>query len=197
MLPKALFTAVNLICLTLAAYVAVDGFYATVTARLAGQPMQIRRSAEATGPAARSRPSLSAYKAVLDRNLFDTQAAATTTAKTIDVESLEETKLNLKLWGTVSGIQGGNYAVIEDVKAREQNLYRAGDAIQTATVKQIFRQKVILTVNGKDEILQMQEMTSAKAGVRQSGPAIRAGLNTSSSGKGRSQRISLRRSYID
>jgi len=197
MLPKIIFTAINLICLTLTAWVAVDGFYGSVTSRLARQPAAIQRAAQGSGQADQSRPALSAYKAILDRDIFDTQStAATSASKTVDVESLEETKLNLKLWGTVSGIQGGNYAVIEDVKAREQNLYRTGDAIQTATVKQIYRQKVVLTVKGKDEVLQMQELRSSK-GIRQSGPAARSVSSTTGRSKVRSQRISLRRSYIE
>jgi general secretion pathway protein C len=198
MIPKIIFTAINLICLTLTAYVAVDGFYGSVTSRLTRQPAAIQPAVAGSGQAATNRPPLSAYKTVLDRDLFDTRsAAAKPGSKTVDVESLEETKLNLKLWGTVSGVKGGNYAVIEDVKAREQNLYRTGDAIQTATVKQIYRQKVVLTVNGKDEILQMQELQSGKAGLRPGGPAARAGTSSSASGKVRSQRISLRRSYIE
>jgi general secretion pathway protein C len=103
--------------------------------------------------------------------------------------------LNLKLWGTVSGSSEGAYAVIEDVKTREQNLYRAGDVIQTATVKEIFREKVVLTVNGIDEVLQMQELESAGASARPGGLPVRAGVPPA--GTTRAQRISLRRSYIE
>ncbi len=197
MLPKIIFTTINLICLTLTAYVAVDGFYGSITSLLTRKPEVIQPAVQSTGQAKHRRPALTTYKAVLDRDIFDTRStAATPEPKTVDVESLEETKLNLKLWGTVSGIQSGNYAVIEDVKAREQNLYRTGDAIQTATVKQIYRQKVVLTVKGKDEILQMQELKSAKGG-RRSGPAARRMTGKTTTGKVRSQRISLRRSYIE
>ena len=138
---------------------------------------------------------VSAYKAVLERNLFDTRSTSQPQPEKVDVESLEETKLNLKLWGTVSGSSDGDYAVIEDVKAREQNLYRTGDAIQTATVKEIYREKVVLTVDGKDEVLQMQELKSGKSASRPGGQPVRAG--SPSTGTVRAQRISLRRSYID
>ena len=94
------------------------------------------------------------------------------------------------------GNDRGDYAVIEDVKARKQNLYRQGDAIQTATLKQIFREKVVLTVDGKDEILQMQKMESGKGGSRRIGSSAQETL-ASTGGTVRAQRISLRRSYIE
>jgi general secretion pathway protein C len=195
MIPKAIFIFVNLVCIAASAYVAVDGFYGTVTARLAVKPVSAKQDVYRVGETDMATRPLSAYKAVLDRNLFNTRSASAPSTGKVDVASLEETKLNLKLWGTVSGADGGDYAVIEDVKAREQNLYRTGDAIQTATVKEIFREKVVLTVNGKDEILQMQELTSGKSISRPGGLPARAG--TASSSKVRAQRISLRRSYIE
>jgi general secretion pathway protein C len=142
-----------------------------------------------------TRLPISAYQAILDRNLFNTRSTSESQAGKVDVASLEETKLNLKLWGTVSGTGDGDYAVIEDVKAREQNLYRSGDAIQTATIKEIFREKVVLTVNGKDEVLQMQDLKSGNAAIRSGGVPVRAG--SPASGAVRAQRISLRRSYIE
>ena len=81
--------------------------------------------------------------------------------------SLKETELKLKLWGTVAGEGRRAYAVIEDTKTREQSLYRTGDSIQDATLKLILRQKVVLSVNGQDEILGMEEPGSVKrSGVR-------------------------------
>lgn len=195
MIPKAIFISVNLVCIAVAAYVAVDGFYGTISARLTQKPLSAQQDVFQVGNTDTTRRPLSAYKAVLDRNLFNTRSASAPQTEKVDVDSLEETKLNLKLWGTVSGTEDGDYAVIEDVKAREQNLYRTGDAIQTATVKEIFREKVVLTVNGKDEILQMQELTSGKTISRPGGLPTRG--QTASSGRVRAQRISLRRSYIE
>jgi general secretion pathway protein C len=195
MIPKAIFISVNLVCIAVAAYVAVDGFYGTISARLTQKPLSAQQDVFQVGHTDTTRRPLSAYKAVLDRNLFNTRSASAPQTEKVDVNSLEETKLNLKLWGTVSGTEDGDYAVIEDVKAREQNLYRTGDAIQTATVKEIFREKVVLTVNGKDEILQMQELTSGKTISRPGGLPARG--QTASSGAVRAQRISLRRSYIE
>jgi len=190
MIPTAIFTFVNLLCITVSTYVVVGGFYETLSAGLAQSPSSTQQNVYRVGETETTSRPLTAYKAILERNLFNTRSNSEP-----QTGKVEETKLKLKLWGTVSGSDDGDYAVIEDVKAREQNLYRAGDSIQTATVKEIHREKVVLTVNGKDEVLQMQELVSGKAAFRPGGLPVRAAAP--SSGAVRAQRISLRRSYIE
>jgi len=195
MIPKVIFILINLACITLSSYVVVDGFYGTLAARLTAGPEQSVRQVYSIDDIGASQSPLSAYQAVIERNLFDTRSSSVPATRQVDVSALEETKLNLKLWGTVSGSSDGDYAVIEDVKAREQNLYRVGDAVQTATLKGIYREKVVLSVNGKDEVLQMQDLQSGPAVMRPGGlPDRGTGV---SSGAARAQRISLRRSYIE
>jgi general secretion pathway protein C len=96
----------------------------------------------------------------------------------LDLENLKQTDLKLKLWGTVTGQNEGVYAVIEDSKAREQNLYQAGDTIQNAVVKLILREKVVLKVGDNDEILAMEENIgrggSSRAGRKDAGSSSRA-----------------------
>ena len=70
--------------------------------------------------------------------------------------NLEKTSLKLTLWGTVTGQKKEDgWAVIKDIKTKQQDLYRVNDKIQGATIKSILRNKVILTVNGKDQILEV------------------------------------------
>ncbi|MCF8068673.1 MAG: PDZ domain-containing protein [Desulfobacterales bacterium] len=98
------------------------------------------------------------YETISKRNLFDT--ASDTGKKPLflpDIDKLKQTTLKLKLRGTVADGDNGAYAVIEDQKKKEQLLCMIGDQIQRATVKIILRKKVVLTVNGKDEILGMDE----------------------------------------
>ncbi|MBW2488492.1 MAG: PDZ domain-containing protein, partial [Deltaproteobacteria bacterium] len=114
-------------------------------------------------PLAAARP-LSAYSAIAQRNLFNTNPDTVAPEETINVDNLKETDLKLKLWGTVAGEGRRAYAVIEDTKTKEQSLYRTGDSIQNATLKMILRQKVVLSVNGQDEILGMEEPGSVKRG---------------------------------
>ena len=70
--------------------------------------------------------------------------------------NLEKTSLELTLWGTVTGQKKqDSWAVMQDIKTKQQELYRVDDKIQGATIKSILRNKVILTVNGKDQILEV------------------------------------------
>jgi len=70
--------------------------------------------------------------------------------------NLEKTSLKLTLWGTVTGQKKEDgWAVIQDIKTKQQDLYRVNDKIQGATIKSILRNKVILTVNGKDQVLEV------------------------------------------
>ena len=72
----------------------------------------------------------------------------------------------MKLWGTVTGENETPYAVIEAQNKKKQNLYRVGDSIQNATVKKILEKRVILNVEGRDEILEMEKIRSAKKKMR-------------------------------
>ena len=108
-------------------------------------------------------PPLARYAAITRRNLFNTRPdAAAAPVQTVNLDNLKETDLKLKLWGTVTGEGRKAYAVIEDTKTREQNLYRVGDTIQDATLKLILRQKVVLSVNDSDEVLGMEEAGTGK-----------------------------------
>jgi general secretion pathway protein C len=196
MIPKAAFILINLACITLSSYMIVDGVYGNLSAGLSAPPERVDLETRGITDTSISHRPLSAYKKVVERDLFDTRAdAAPTPTGKVDPSTLEETKLNLKLWGTVTGNEDGEYAVIEDAKAREQNLYRVGDAVQTATVKGIYRNRVVLSVNGKDEVLQMEELKSGKQAFRPG--RVPARDTTASKGARRAQRISLRRSYIE
>jgi general secretion pathway protein C len=155
----------NILLLTAAAYFSVNGFYRVITTRLEPGPMVRAAPKQTSAPDAPGHKPFSHYRSIVDRNLFNTNAeAAPAKPKPVDIEKLKVTELKLKLWGTVTGDKDRAYAVIEETEERKQNLYRAGDKIQTASVKMILREKVILTVDDKDEILQMEEIRSGRPG---------------------------------
>lgn len=108
------------------------------------------------------RNSLTHYNAIAERNLFNVSDEIEQKTAQVDIEALEQTELKLKLLGTVTGSKDKAYAVIEQQKEKQQDLYRIGDSIQNATVKMILREKVILSVNGKDEILEMEQEDTGK-----------------------------------
>jgi len=163
------FTIANLLLLTAAVYFGVSIFYAILVARLdsAVPPMS---SAAAEAVAEGDAPSSMAdYQVIVDRNLFNSGRQALAGADKagspgLDVDKLKQTEIKAKLWGTGTGRDGQAYAVIEDQKTREQLLYRPGDTIQNATVKMVLREKVVLTVSGRDEVLTQEEPGVTKSG---------------------------------
>ncbi len=162
------FTISNILLITAGVYLGVNAFYTLITAQL-DFSIQPRISAGLTDPepVKYARAPLSDYQSITRRNIFnsstETVAPEPKTEK-VDIEKLKETDLKLRLWGTVTGEDKRAYAVIEDTKAREQNLYRAGDSIQKAIVKLILREKVVLRVDGRDEILTMEEIRASRGG---------------------------------
>jgi general secretion pathway protein C len=174
------FTIANIILITAGIYLLVNGFYTIATSGLDSNgavPSQIASKGTASPENIPNLP-ISQYSAIVDRNLFNTsrqhQETTAQQQQKIDLEKLKLTELNLKLWGTVTRQDGIAYAVIEDTKTREQNLYRTGDSIDNATVKMILREKVVLTVNEQDEILTMEEVVASARGIRGSRPDTRA-----------------------
>ena len=165
------FTIANFVLITAGIYLCVNVFYTLVTARLdygisAGGAVNRMSST----PAGQTQPPLADYTAITKRNIFNSSTeekeAAPVAEKKLDLENLKQTALKLKLWGTVTGQNESAYAVIEDTKAREQNLYRAGDTVQNAVVKLILREKVVLKVGDNDEILAMEEIIGRGGGRR-------------------------------
>ena len=158
------FTIATLLLITAGVYLSVSTFYTLFTARLNyGVSSRVSARQADPPPVEYSIAPLSDYKAITSRNIFNSgnqPVAETPKTEAVDIEKLKETDLKLKLWGTVTGQDKRAYAVIEDTKSREQNLYRTGDSIQKAVVKLILREKVVLRVDNRDEILAMEETVS-------------------------------------
>ncbi len=168
---KRYFTIANLLLITAGIYLCVNILYALATAGLdfGAASVSVARRA-APEPLEYSKAPIASYKPITDRNIFNSSNETTTKVpqktEKLDLDKLQETKLKLKLWGTVSGQDKRAYAVIEDTKARQQNLYRTGDSVQNAVVKIILREKVVLRVGNRDEILAMQEVRSGTGRAR-------------------------------
>ena len=182
------FTISNVVLITIAVYLSISGFYKVATYRLDPVLPPLVAGARQISPMEDeiSHP-LSYYQPIVDRNLFNTNKDADSKPVPIKIETLKQTELKLKLWGTVSGLGGQTYAVIEEAKSRQQNLYKVGDAVENATVKMVFREKVILSVNGQDEVLEIEESQGRASG--------RMPLQTAT--KSPRQSITLKRSQIE
>jgi general secretion pathway protein C len=195
---KTAFTLLNLLFIAAIVYSGVHAFYAVTAARVDAVETDAVDTAAPDVPDTARRFPLSHYGAITERNLFNTQDAGDSTPAALNVETLEQTSLNLKLWGTVTGTEEEAFAVIEEGGKRKQNLFRIGDSVQDATVKLILREKVVLSVNGQDEVLEIEKAVGRARGPS---PALARGSVPNASRAGqprvRTQRITLRRSMID
>lgn len=102
------------------------------------------------------------YSIITKRSLFGKTEQKETKTEPPPEESLETTTLDLVLLGTISGDANTQRAFIKQQKNNSQDIYYKGDAIGSAIIKEVQRGKVILTVNGKDEILLMEELKSSQ-----------------------------------
>lgn len=166
---KKSFTIINIILLTAVVFFGIKLFYSFVTARLEAKIISADLQLTTPGQSGSATPDnrsdaaaqrrFAAYQPIVERDLFKTGKAKTPDQpiKQSELENLQKTRLKLKLWGTITGNSGTTYAVIEDVSKRNQQLYRESDKIQHALIKLILRKKVVLTVDGRDEVLEMEE----------------------------------------
>jgi len=150
---------INLLLITMGVYFCVDLFYGMVVGRfntLAVSGVSGSRVSKPAQPAAVRKP-VAAYSAIAARNLFKATKSDVAVQPQIDVENLKKTGLALTLMGTISGLGKDSYAIIEQTRERRQDLYKVGDTVENATVKMILRKRVVLTVNGVDEVLEMAD----------------------------------------
>ena len=159
-MPRQIHILFNLLALFVIIFIVVDTFYRVVGIQLhevGGQKVVMLEGAEnkAVKPLATAE-----YGMIVERNIF----GATEKAEPIPleereelIETLEETSLQLSLLGTAAGDSASARAFILDQKTRSQDIYRVGDSVQGAEIRQILRGKVVLRRGEKDEILTMVE----------------------------------------
>jgi len=194
---KHLFTLLNLLIIGTMVYFGVSTFFVATSARVSSSPsVPVTKKAPAQVKRTEKNP-LAVYNPIVERDLFDTKATVEVAPKTVDVEALEQTSLQLKLWGTVTGPPEEAYAVIEEGGKRDQNLFRVGDSIQNATVKLILREKVILNVEGKDEILEIEKTVGKGKAPGRAVPGRSVAGRTPGQTPVSVQKITLRRNQID
>ena len=163
---KLLFTILNLLCIVAAGYLGHTAYQNIRMDQKSDKQAVSMPTEKMVSFKKKPPPSPDNYRAIVERNLFHTteKTDEKTRSKPVPTESLKPTKLLVKLWGTVTSGADASYAIIEDQKKKDQNLYRIGDTIQNATVKDILREKVVLNVEGKNEILHLEKLESRGSG---------------------------------
>ncbi len=98
------------------------------------------------------------YTIIVRRNIFQAVVVKKDpVVEDVKPTTLEPTKLKLSLMGTIAGSDRDARAIISDEVKRKQDIYQVGDSIQGAMIKSIDRGKVVLSVNGKDEVLTLKD----------------------------------------
>ena len=159
---KLFYTILNIVALSLVVYIGVDTFYRVVSSELKGVNTKEIVMEQLPNAEESKRALLSSFKVITERNLFGSLDKASKDVNEEEIEALEPTSLKVALLGTVTGNEQNAFAVIEETDKRKQGLYKIGDSVQNATVKKILREKVVLRVGTKDEILTMEESAASR-----------------------------------
>ena len=132
-------------------------------------------------PPKRSVP-LSAYDIIKEKKLLGVHQKSSQGALADDDKDRPIAALGLQLKGTIAGSPFYSRAIIED-KGKQQ-LYRIGDSVSGANIIGIFRNKVILEINGQEQMLVPEDpsmKTAAKGSTPNiSKPGVSSGIDMSS-----------------
>ena len=192
---KRLFLLIDLILITIAVYLCVNGIYAFLASRLDTMPPAAQQQSFPVSDKTVKQPSLSDYQSISKRNLFHTKTDAEING-TPDVDSLQETKADLKLYGTWASSPEYSYAIIENDKDHKQNVYKIGDMVDTdVKLRLIQKDRVVLSVSGQDEVLTLQDRLAAASTSKTS--TTRTTSTVSSGTSVRTSTIRLSRKQVD
>ncbi|MGA1795949.1 MAG: type II secretion system protein GspC [bacterium] len=152
---KKVFWIVILLLATISAYLAADA----VTVRLKTildvpptTPFTVRPE-EHESPKSRNRKGY--YQIITQRDLLQVEPSKEGPQRSEEEEEKVAplTALRLKLLGTMTGYGIVPFAIILDETTRKQDLFTEGDEIGPAKLVKIYRHKVILEHEGKEEML--------------------------------------------
>lgn len=159
---KSYFWVLHLAMIAAGAYFIADMANVAIGSRLEAS-IAPRSPGNPSGvPAAASKGTGRDYNAIVGGNIFNSkmrgkqpEVAGPNSDLPLPAVAVPRVPLNQTLIGTVVGSEGESYAVIEDIKSREQLLYRIGDPLgEDGKIAKITRNKVIVRRGGEDEILE-------------------------------------------
>jgi general secretion pathway protein C len=105
------------------------------------------------------KPPLEHFKTIWERNLFsakvDEEKKPEPQNLLSKIDALSVTTLNCTLIGTILNDEGESWAIIQDNQTNRQDRYTVGSTVSGAKVVMILRNKVVLNIDGRDELLVM------------------------------------------
>ncbi|MBA3015559.1 MAG: PDZ domain-containing protein [Proteobacteria bacterium] len=157
---QRLLKTIDIVALTIVAYLCAGLWWQIVESRLALSRSGLVSGLASVLPAQFSFSSPTRdLGVILQRDLFKTGSLSASFSEQEQIDALAVTSLNLQLLGTVAVAENDDrvepWAVILDKSSGQQNVYRQGDTVAQATIRKILRGKVVLGVQGRDEVLAM------------------------------------------
>ena len=144
------------IIITILAIGGVEAFYRIPFTRLMQTSQAIKvqdAGAKIAVPVANGQKKHPDFQTILKRNLFGPPPKEVKAATTAAPVKPVATALELSLVGTITGPPNTRRAILLDKKKKVQDIYNQGDTVLGALIKEIQREKIILNVNGKEEML--------------------------------------------
>jgi len=159
----------RLAVIALLVYAGVSFWYGRVEERLQGQQPVEQKERVAIPVQDEGQPVAAEddYQIILTRNIFKAVREASDQSgesSQADMDDLAETKLHLVLLGTVTGGKDDARAIIRDETTKLEDLYQAGSELQGAVISRISRGKVVLLLNGREEILTIKDPENENQG---------------------------------
>jgi type II secretory pathway component PulC len=164
---KSLITLLNVSLLFLIAFIGFQTVEKVLGAHMdtvSAEPLSAKDNTPAKNTLFSSNRSISEYRAVWERNLFNTsQKTLSSPQKQIDLANVTEADNNigLKLVGTMGGHildqsfkSAIRFAIIEHNKS--QNIYYEGDTAGSYVIKKILRNNVIIVTDNGDRLLALE-----------------------------------------
>ena len=144
--------------LAMGAFFAASAVSSVISMRLYRTP-EVKLAPAPTSEQAKGVPAMSHYAPITERDVFNPARAIEASAPSAPTMSA----LNAKLLGTAPGTGIDSYAILEDGASRKQELVRIGDRYQDRTLSRIEWDHIILTAEGREEIVKMAEPGSGAA----------------------------------
>lgn len=162
--------------LTVSIYFVNTLFISYVDSKLVDYTSPVVSETETSTLGPSQRLSLDTYNLIWKRNLFSIKVDEEEQIKFSEVDMMAQidklslTSLNLSLAGTIINEAGNSLAIIKDNENNSQDKYAVGAMIKGARVAMILRNKIVLNINGKDELLVMgiEKIRAEKAAEEQS-----------------------------
>jgi general secretion pathway protein C len=170
---KYALTIINLFLIAIGAFAVVQSFYTVALSQvhIGSEPDLTAQQKEKKRYQPDEIKPITHYQPIASRDLFRIQSNQGKEAIQKQLPAVDDmalTDLDIRLWGTASGTQGTAFAVIASIppgqRRVQQQLYQEGDVVLSAKIDAIYRDKVVLEVDGDRQVLKLEKYQNLRHG---------------------------------